>query len=418
MSGQPTTVHYVDNSSSDDSNDSHENHGSHESIGPSKKEDPILPNLPYCPPLDVLQKFKEWSTSAEITDNVAHHILSVMTRIRVVMLVDDSGSMKSRVKESIPGQKLVPNRYSPTGFSALQTQISNQTRWGEAQMAAASLCNLVTSVSPLLLHPDYRTADDIHGLDVWFLNRDGVGNVTQLTDLADNFAKQPSKLTPLISSTRHLIKNYQHLCEKGYHVLLLILGDGEPTDVWGEEWQRSSQLYRVFSKKHQNFHISFVECNDNEEEMAWMDSLDGRIRNFHNVDDYRLELMRVRHYRGESFRYTYNDYIITAVLSTFVPKYFLIDQAKSANIRMNGLPDFSSYNTTVPPFEWLTNPDLIKMHQPLSVSLSEPLSKPKIILPPASTTSRKIKKYMIPTDSTNSPQMYKRNVQSGCCILL
>ena len=46
--------------------------------------------------------------------------------------------------------------------------------------------------------------------------------------------------------------------------------------------------------RHHNIHVSVAECNDNEEEMAFLDGWDTRLKNFDNTDDYRMELARVR----------------------------------------------------------------------------------------------------------------------------
>lgn len=356
--------------------------------------------------MDAINSFKQLMQEYELSKDIATQLLSVLTRIRVVMLVDDSSSMLSNVNEPIPGQRLVFNRWTNT-FNPLQTRPSSQTRWGEAQQAAAALCRLVTTVSPELLHPQYRVKTFLennsenldrltqqpylgkHGLDVWFLNRNGLSSVTQLTDLANHFSVLPRGSTPLIKSVKNIIKTYTPLCEQGCHVLLLILGDGEPSD--GDTWS----IQNTFSKKNDNFHISFVECNDNEEEMAWMDSLDSKIQNFHNLDDFRLETMRVAYYQGSTVKYTYNDYIISAVLSTFVPQYFLLDQVRSTRIKMTTLPKLPV--KTPKPFEWLDSIEVINNYNNIQAY-----------------NYNDIKKYGLPPAS----KIYSRNRQGVNCVLL
>ena len=156
--------------------------------------------------------------------------------------------------------------------------------------------------------------------------------MVQTSDLATHFSTAPSGATPLIGALKSIFDEYSPICEAGYHVLLLVVTDGEPSD--GTVLELKSRL----SHKPRDFHISFIECNDNEEEMAWMDSLDGQVHNFHNSDDYRMEMLRVKQQQGQGFRFTYNDYIIGAVLSTFCPKFFLLDQTRAARVTITQLP--------------------------------------------------------------------------------
>jgi len=228
----------------------------------------------------------------------------------VVMLVDDSGSMGSKIVE--PGAQL--NLFSSQ---------NQKTRWMEAQQAAITLVNMVTAIP------------NEYGFDVWFLNRGKVLNVSKPSDLEAMFMNPPSSGTPLNTTLNNIFNTYSNLTNNSVHVLVLTLSDGEPSDVNGN----INILINTLNAKPPLFHVSLIECNDNEEEMAFMDSLDGKVFNFHNSDDYRLELARVKSQQGNNFKYTYTDYIISAVLSTFIPSYFLLDQNKTSRITISPLPD-------------------------------------------------------------------------------
>jgi hypothetical protein len=230
------------------------------------------------------------------------------------MLVDDSGSMSSKIVE--PGAQM-------NLFSSVQNQ---KTRWMEAQQAAVTLVNMITAVPTE------------HTFDVWFLNRGKVLNVTKPADLEQPFNTQPAGGTPLISSFRSIFNTYDALARKGTHVLILALSDGEPSSSDGT----IGDLVYALTNKHRLFHVSFIQCSDNEDEMAFMDTLDGRVFNFHNSDDYRLEMTRVKNQQGSNYKYTYTDYIISAVLSTFIPSYFLLDQNRTARISIDPLPEMSA----------------------------------------------------------------------------
>jgi hypothetical protein len=255
-------------------------------------------------------KFAKWVQDNEITEEVARHLLSVLTRVgKIILLVDDSGSMQNRIIE--------PNGQSNLFSSA----VGAVTRWGEAQKAAATLITMLTSI------PN-------HGLDVWFMNRPSIYNVMKIDDLASSFNTPPGGNTPLIKTLNTLFRTYDQYTSE--HILLLVISDGEPSDG------SVNDLFRCLKNKHPLFHVSFIECNDNEEEMAFMDSLDGLIQNFHNSDDYRMEVMRVKQQQGSDYSFTYVQYIIASILSTFIPKYFLLDQQKSSRITITPLPSMET----------------------------------------------------------------------------
>ena len=79
----------------------------------------------------------------------------------------------------------------------------------------------------------------------------------------------------MIGSLRRLFRTYASLPSR---VLLLFITDGEPSDG------NYDQLFYALSSIPQNMYISFVECNDNEEEMNYLSSWDTRLPRFHNQE--------------------------------------------------------------------------------------------------------------------------------------
>ena len=80
--------------------------------------------------------------------------------------------------------------------------------------------------------------------------------------------------------------------------------------------------------KSKNVHVSFAECTDQEDDMAYLDQWDGQIPNFDNTDDYREELARVKAVQGPQFKFDYTDYVVKILLATFVRWYFLLYQQR------------------------------------------------------------------------------------------
>jgi len=235
-------------------------------------------------------KFELLVKQNELTPTVAKQLLEVLSTCEIVLLCDDSGSMKSEIVEDNVNSK-VP-----------------LTRWQELKKLAAVIIEFVTAINP-------------DGLDIYFLNRPKLRNVVDMEGLRQTFSELPDGRTPLISAIRKIYRDKRGLPE-GKQLLIVVITDGEPTDGTHHD------LFRVLTQKDSNVHISFAECTDNEEDMEYLDRWDGRIPNFDNTDDYREELLRVKQIQGSQFKFDYTDYVIKILLATFVRWYFNLDQTK------------------------------------------------------------------------------------------
>jgi len=227
----------------------------------------------------------------ELQPPVPQQLHDVLTNCKIVLLCDDSSSMRQAVVE--PGQR---------------RKDSQTTRWSELKKLAAVIIEFVTATNP-------------EGLDIHFLNRPSLSGVTDMTGLQQVFAKQPNGATPLIGSLRKIHNMYKnYLMDK--QLLIVVITDGEPSDG------KRGALFQVLTTitAMGNVHVSFAECTDNEADMRYLDEWDGRIKNFDNTDDYREELKRVKQAQGASFKFDYTDYVVKILLATFVRWYFNLDQ--------------------------------------------------------------------------------------------
>ena len=191
-------------------------------------------------------RFAQFVAFREIRPAMADDLFGVLTTSRVVLLLDDSGSMNTSVSD--PNRPMAP----PT------------TRWAELLRLAACVVDIVTSTTPA-------------GCDCYFLNRPPVLGATSPEALAPafNFAP-PQGGTPLIGTLSRIFGAYQAEAEAGRRVIVVVITDGEPSDG------SPDNLFALLRARHQNVHISLAECNDNEEEMSWLDGWDQRLVNFDN----------------------------------------------------------------------------------------------------------------------------------------
>jgi hypothetical protein len=108
-------------------------------------------------------------------------------------------------------------------------------------------------------------------MDCWFFHHPAVIGAHKVGDLAEAFGRSPSGNTPILSTLDSIYEAYKPVLNQGVPVLLLIISDGEPSDgsIGDLEWK--------LREKHRDLHVSFIEANDNEEEMCFMDGLDSRV---------------------------------------------------------------------------------------------------------------------------------------------
>lgn len=246
-----------------------------------------------------ISKFDQLVKRHELKPPVPQQLRSVLTDCKIVLLCDDSGSMRNPVVEE-----------GNDPFAAQKI-----TRWSELKKLASVIVEFITAVND-------------EGLDIHFLNRDTKYGVKDMTGLQQVFANQPDGNTPLIRALRKIYGQYIGSLA-GKQLLIVVVTDGEPTDGNRDDLYWALKDITVGG----NVHVSFAECTDNEEDMEYLDAWDGRIKNFDNTDDYRAELRRVKRAQGPSFKFDYTDYVIKILLATFIRSYFNLDQGNNYSNR-------------------------------------------------------------------------------------
>eukprot|EP00696_Hemimastix_kukwesjijk_P009058 gnl/Hemi2/21476_TR7142_c0_g23_i1.p1 gnl/Hemi2/21476_TR7142_c0_g23~~gnl/Hemi2/21476_TR7142_c0_g23_i1.p1 ORF type:complete len:287 (-),score=108.96 gnl/Hemi2/21476_TR7142_c0_g23_i1:71-859(-) len=226
--------------------------------------------------------WENYCNTAEVPVGVQNDLWGVLTtgNTLIALLLDDSGSMNTPVMR-------------PGGVT------SATTRWAELQGDVGALLQLVTAVSP-------QPRVDIH-----FMNRPGLSGVTDPNQVMPLFARGPGGSTPMISLLQGVQRQYAS--HQG-RVLVILITDGEPSDG------NYDALKRVLLQMPPHFYTSFVECNDNEEEMDYLTSWDTQIPRFHNQEDYPEELRLVKQVNG-NVPFTRANYIQMVVLSPVCPQY-------------------------------------------------------------------------------------------------
>jgi hypothetical protein len=108
--------------------------------------------------LEQKTRFEEFCRQNELAITVENQLFEVLSKTDVALLCDDSGSMRTTIKE--------PNK-PPI------------TRWQELKRLAATCIEIVTAINPA-------------GLDLYFLNRPPVKAVTSVQGLQAVFDTPPA----------------------------------------------------------------------------------------------------------------------------------------------------------------------------------------------------------------------------------
>ena len=293
----------------------------------SPASDSSLPPPPYgddskskvVPMITDLTRFGLFVKENELNQEIANKLYEVLSNCEVVLLCDDSNSMGKAIAEE--------------GTDAFGPKRS--TRWLELKKLAVSIIQIVTAINP-------------NGLDIYFLNRPKLTNVTNTAGLQSVFSIPPDGDTRLTAAIQQIYADKYATINKK-QLLIVVITDGEPTGTPDPRGDLFNTLVSITQRG--NVHVSFAECTDNAEDMEYLDQWDNLIKNFDNTDDYREELNRVKSVQGLQFKFDYMDYVIKILLATFVKWYFNLDQVRVADTRNTGItaytaPTFSYQSTT------------------------------------------------------------------------
>ena len=211
--------------------------------------------------------------------------LEKLQDFKIVFIIDDSGSMNTPIDDGGP----------------------HATRWEE-------------------LKDVVKTAIDIgsiyNTLDINFLNRDGLMNVSDFSQISYYFDSSPSGRTPLTKALNSVIQRYNN---SNQPILLVIATDGVPDNL--ESFKNT-----LLNKNHSKFFVSFLACSDNESEIGYLNELDNTIPNIDTLDDYLSEKKEVINAQGNLFSYTYADHIVRLLLGPICPELDKLDEKpKSTN---------------------------------------------------------------------------------------
>ena len=191
---------------------------------------------------------------------IHHNNLRHLQMYDIVIIADDSYSMTSKVKNN------------------------HRTRWNELK----HIIEIVIDVGSSL---------DSNGIDLIFLNRKGMDNVTSYKQVKNLFKKGPTGGTPLSDAIATALTKVNNK-----PVILIIATDGKPNNL-----RKFTEILKT--RNCDNVYVNILACSDQERDIGYLNKLDVEIRNLDVLDDYDSELKEVQNKQGRNYSYTFGDHI-------------------------------------------------------------------------------------------------------------
>jgi len=214
--------------------------------------------------------------------------LRVLQNCEIVLLCDDSGSMNTPLANT------------------------SQIRWDELRQ----LASIVVDISVLF---------DSNGIDINFLNRRPLMNITDANQLNEVFQQRPAGLTPLVNALRGILRAKGQQ-PPGKKLLIFIATDGAPTDDNGNvNIQQLEQVLR-YERNAQTTFVTFLACTDDNQSVEYLANWDKQMQSVDVIDDYRTEKAEIQRTRGGNFPFSYGDYIVKALVGTIDPTMDVMDE--------------------------------------------------------------------------------------------
>ena len=178
-----------------------------------------------------MERFRQLCSDHEISDAFASR-LRVLERFDIVLVCDDSGSMRAPVEV----------------HSAQRAFAPSMTRWDELKLSVATVASIAACL-------------DDDGIDIHFLNRPGLSSVRDTSVIDAAFAPPPSGFTPITATLQGILKA-RSLKGSEKQLLLVVFTDGEPTDANGAV--DVAGLERLLRSRPADVYTTLVACTNDD----------------------------------------------------------------------------------------------------------------------------------------------------------
>jgi hypothetical protein len=242
-----------------------------------------------------LEKFDSLIKKYEINPKYAIK-LRQLEGFEIVIICDDSGSMNT-----------------PVSNPSTKDHMNLLSRWDELK----STVKIIVEIAGTL---------DRTGVDIYFLNRPGVKNVTNFTMLEPYFVTEPEGYTPIVQVFTQVLNDMQPILSEK-KLLIILATDGEPTTGTGMTSSHGitekQKFYNLLTTRHpvDKIYTSILACTDDDSAISYLQDWDKKIQNLDVVDDFHTVKANILKKQGQSYYFSFGDYIVKTLLGS-MDKYF------------------------------------------------------------------------------------------------
>jgi hypothetical protein len=245
--------------------------------------------------IERLYKFDSIVKKYEI--NPYHSIkLRQLEGFEIVIICDDSGSMSN-----------------PVTNPSITNHLNLPSRWDELKKTVTTIIEIAGVL-------------DKTGVDVYFLNRPGLKNVNDVSQINSYFEQEPSGYTPIVKVFSQVLQDMQPILSEK-KLLIILATDGEPTTENGQtimcgitEKQRFHNLLKTRSPI-EKIYTTILACTDDDSVIAYLQNWDVEIPNLDVVDDFYTVKNNVQKKQGITYGFSFGDYIVKVLLGS-MDKFF------------------------------------------------------------------------------------------------
>lgn len=162
------------------------------------------------------------------------------------------------------------------------------------------------------------------GTDVFFLNRPAAYGIKSWNDLYPYLVNQPSGYTPLTRALNVVLDSSN--TRDNRNLLVIIVTDGEPTDVRGRA--DIDGFWRTLKSRPAHVYTTIVCCTDESDTMSYLNIWDRRLPRLDVVDDFKSERDEIKKVQGKSFPFTFGDYVVKCLLGSVDAQLDALDERR------------------------------------------------------------------------------------------
>lgn len=223
----------------------------------------------------------------------------------IIVIADDSGSMNTRVTVPIPSSIASASAATAAAFAP------SRTRWTEL----LEFCGIVSEIATVM---------DKDGIDIYFLNRPPIMNVTHPANphFQAAFAMSPTGTTPLVAALQNVIHTRCRTSER--KVLIIIATDGAPDGGTAG----IQEFIKTIKYRPKNTFVSILACTDDDDAISYLNRIDTIVPGVDVVDDYYSELKEVKRAQGQRYPFSYGDYVVKVLLGSIDSTMDRLDEKK------------------------------------------------------------------------------------------